>query len=117
MSTADGLTRAGVELGPLAADAERDFAKTDAAVVDPGALRADIDPGPITNGEVAEALAYDHSVVRVELTGRELRAVADESGFYSGPGDLDPVAASEMLLPHGRPVSAEVGAVASYLER
>ncbi len=121
-STEGGLTRAGGELGPLAADAERDFAKTDAAVVDPGALRADIDPGPITYGEVAEALAYDHPVVRVELTGRELRAFAEESGFYSGPADLDPnrtytVAASEMLLPQGRPVGTEVEAVASYLER
>ena len=121
-STESGLTRAGGELGRLAADAEREFAKTDAAVVDQGALRADIDPGPITYGEVAEALAYDHPVVRVELTGRELRAFADERGFYSGPAELDPnrtytVAASEMLLPHGRPVGTEVEAVASYLER
>jgi 5'-nucleotidase len=120
--TDTGLTRAGGELGRLAADAEREFAKTDAAVVNQGALRADIDPGPITYGEVAEALAYDHPVMRVELTGRELRAFAAESGFYSGPDDLDPgrtytVAASEMMLPHGRPVGTEVEAVASYLER
>lgn len=66
-STASGLTRAGGELGRLAADAERDFAKTDAAVVDPNRT-------------------------------------------YT-------VAASEMLLPHGRPVGTEVEAVASYLER
>jgi 5'-nucleotidase len=121
-STESGLTRAGGELGRLAADAERDFAKTDAAVVDQGALRADIEPGPITYGGVAEALAYGHPVVRVELTGRELRALADESGFYSGPAELDPnrtytVAASEMLLPEVRPVGTEAEAVASYLER
>jgi 5'-nucleotidase len=121
-STDTGLTRAGGELGRLAAGAEREFAKTDAAVVDPGALRADIDPGPITYGEVAEALAYDHPVVRVELTGRELRAFADQSGYYSGPADLEPnraytVAGSEMLLPHGRPVGTEVEAAAWYLER
>jgi 5'-nucleotidase len=121
-STDTGLTRAGGELGRLTADAEREFAKTDAAVVNQGALRADIDPGPITHGEVAEALAYDHPVMRVELTGRELRAFAAEDGFYSGPDDLDPgrtytLAASEMMLPHGRPVGTEVEAVASYLER
>jgi 5'-nucleotidase len=121
-NTGDTHTRARGQLGRLTADAERDFAKTDAAVVDQGALRADIDPGPITYGEVAEALAYNHPVVRVELTGRELRAFADESGFYSGPAELDPnrtytVAASEMLQPHGRPVGTEVEAVASYLER
>ena len=116
------LTRAGGELGRLAADAEREFARTDAAVVDGGALRADIDPGPITYAEVAEALAYDHPVMRIELTGRELRAFAAESGFYSGPADLEPdrtytVAATEMMLPHGRPVGTEVAALAAYLDR
>jgi 5'-nucleotidase len=121
-STDTGLTRAGGELGRLAADAEREFAKTDAAIVSHGALRADIDAGPITYAEVAEALAYDHSVMRVELSGRKLAAFAAEAGFYSGPERLDPdatytVAASEMMIPHGRPVGTEVEAVASYLDR
>jgi 5'-nucleotidase len=123
LGTSDtGLTRAGGELGRLAAEAERAFARTDAAVVNPGALRADIDPGPITYAEVAEALAYDHPVMRVELTGRRLRDFAEDAGFYSGPDQLDPdrtytVAASEMMLPHGRPVGTEVEAVAWYLGR
>jgi 5'-nucleotidase len=117
-----GLTRAGGELGRLIADAERELAGADAAVVSPGALRADIGPGPITYAEVAEALAYDHPVVRAELTGRELRALAAAAGFYSGPSELDPersysVAASEMLVPRGRQVGTEVEAVSGYLER
>jgi 5'-nucleotidase len=121
-STDTGLTRAGGELGRLAADAEREFARTDAAVVNRGALRADIDAGPITYADVAEALAYDHPVVRVQLTGRQLRDFAEDAGFFSGPSELDPdgtysVAASEMMLPHGRPVGTEVEAVAWYLER
>ena len=119
--TDTGLTRAGGELGRLTADAERDFAGTDAAVVDRGALRADIDPGPITYGEVAEALAYDHPVVRVKLTGRRLTEFARQAGFFSGPAELDPnrtytVAASEMMLPHGRPVGTEIEAMAWHLE-
>ncbi len=121
-STDTGLTRAGGELGRLAADAEREFARTEAAVVNRGALRADIAPGPITYGEVAEALAYDHPVVRMELTGRELEAFAADAGFFSGPSELDPdrtysVAASEMMMPHGRPVGTEVEALAWYLDR
>jgi 5'-nucleotidase len=119
--TDTGLTRAGGELGRLAAEAERELAGADAAVVSAGALRADIDPGPITYAEVAEALAYDHPVVRAELGGRELRALAAGTDFFSGPAQLDPratysVAASEMLLAHGRPVGTEVGAVARYLD-
>ena len=119
--TVDGLTRARGELGRLAAVAERRLAAADAAVVSRSALRADIGPGPVTYAEVAEALAYDHPVVRSQLTGRELRALADAAGFYSGPSELDPgrsysVAASEMLIPDGRPVGTEVEAVSRYLE-
>jgi 5'-nucleotidase len=121
-NTDTALTRVGGELGRLVADAEREFARTDAAVVNHGALRADIDAGPITYGEVAEALAYDHPVMRVELPGRELEALAARAGFYSGPERLDPnrtytVAASEMILPHGRRVGTEVEAVAAHLDR
>jgi 5'-nucleotidase len=121
-STDSPLTRAGGELGRLAAHAQREFAGTDAAVVNRGALRADIDPGPITYGEVAEALAYDHPVMRVELTGRDLEALTARSGFFSGPEQLVPdrlytVAATEMMLPHGRPVGTEVEAVSWYLQR
>jgi len=118
--TSHGFTRAGGELGRLAADAERDFAQADAAVVDPGALRADIDPGPVTYAEVAEALAYDHPVVRTLLTGGELRELRD-GRFYSGPSDIDPkrtyrVAASEMLL-RAHAIGTEVEALTSYLSR
>jgi 5'-nucleotidase len=116
------LTRAGGELGRLAADAEREFARADAAVVDPGAIRADIGPGPVTYAEVAEAFAYDHPVVRAQLTGRQLREVAGDGRFYAGPSELDPgrsytVAASEMLIPRGRRVGTEVEALAGYLAR
>jgi 5'-nucleotidase len=120
--TDTSLTRAGGELGQLVADAERVFAGTDAAVASGGALRADIGAGPITYAEAAEALAYDHPVVRTRLTGRELRELADEAGYFSGPSELEPgrtytVAASEMLVPRGRAVGREIEALASYLER
>jgi 5'-nucleotidase len=121
-STDAPLTRAGGELGRLAADAEREFARTDAAVVSPVALRADIGAGPITYAEVAEALGYDHPVMRATLTGRELQALAADGGFLSGPPELDAgrtytVAASELLMPRGRPVGTEVEALSWYLER
>ena len=59
-------------------------------MVDQGALRADIDAGPITYAEVCEALAYGHPVMRARLTGRELRGLAARGGFFSGPADIDP---------------------------
>jgi 5'-nucleotidase len=120
-STESGLARASGSLGRLAVKAQRAYAGTDAAVVSPGAVRADIDAGPITYAEVAEAFSYGHQVVRARMSGRELRALAEGRRFYSGPDRLDPdaiysVAASEMLLPGGRPVGTEVEALAEYLK-
>jgi 5'-nucleotidase len=114
------LTRSDGTLGRLAAEAERAFARTDAAVVEPGALRADIAAGPITYAEVAEALAYDHPLIRFELTGRELRTFGGKGAYVASSGELEPdhtytVAASEMIAPPGRPVGTEVDAMARYL--
>jgi len=120
-ATAGGLTRAAGDLGQLAADAERAFANADAAVVDPNAMRADIDAGPITYAEVCEAFAYGHPVMRARVTGTELRALADDA-FYSGPADIDPrrtytVAASQMTMDRGRALGSEADALAWYLQR
>ena len=91
-------------------------------MVNPGALRADIDAGPITYADVAEAFAYGHPVMRARITGRELRALAASGAYFSGPSDIDPdrtytVAASEMTMDRGRPLGSEADAVAWYLER
>jgi 5'-nucleotidase len=117
-----GMTRGGRELGQLVAEAERAFARADAAVVSPGALRADVDAGPITYADVAGVLAYDHPVMRFRMTGRELRGLARPGTYFAGPSALDPgtsysVAASELLVPRGRPVGTEVEAVAWHLTR
>jgi len=106
---------AGQETGSLvaiAARAQRRLAKADIAVVNEGSARAGVDSGPITYGELFEASAYEHQVVRMELTGRELRALQaqqtalepDVMLHWSGlPLVLDPrrtytVAANELLV-------------------
>jgi 5'-nucleotidase len=117
-----GLTRANGDLGRLVADAQRALARTDAAVVSPGALRADIDAGPITYADVAAVLAYDHPVMRFRMSGRELRRLARPGTYFAGPPELDPdtvysVAASELFVSRGRPVGTEVEAVDWHLTR
>jgi 5'-nucleotidase len=69
---------AGDETGSLvavAARAQRQLAKADIAVVNEGNSRASVDAGPITYDELFEASAYEHQVLRMELTGRELLAL------------------------------------------
>lgn len=131
-ATSMPLTRAGGELGRLAADAQRALAGAQLALVNPGSLRADVDAGPIAYEELFAAQAYDHPVLRVELTGREVRALLEQRTLYaSGPSEgdsLDPdatytVAVNELLatrpnFPRGRaasPVGTEVEALAAHV--
>ena len=72
------------------ASAEQAFARTDVGVVKPVSLRADIDAGPVTYGEVAEALAFDHPVVRVRMSGRRLRDMIEDGAYVAGPEELEP---------------------------
>ena len=62
-STETGLTRGSASSAGWRPRPSGSSCGVDAAVVDYGALRADIDLGPITYGEVAEAPAYDHPVM------------------------------------------------------
>ena len=50
----------------------------DFAFTNSGGLRADIDAGELTFGEVFEALPFDNTLVVVELTGAEVIQVLDE---------------------------------------
>ncbi len=127
------LTRANGRLGQLAADAQRAFAHTDLALVNPGSLRGDVDAGPIAYAELFEAQAYDHRLMRFELSGQAVLDLLDEHLYLSGPADgrsLDPaatysVAANELFASGGslpraaaesaRPVGTEVQALAWYL--
>jgi 5'-nucleotidase len=121
---------AGKESGSLvavAARAQRRLASADIAVVNEGNARASVNAGPITYSELFEASAYEHQILRMELTGREIRALqAQQTALdpdvmlqWSGlPLVLDPnrtytVAANELLvegtddfsvLQHGRHV-------------
>jgi 2',3'-cyclic-nucleotide 2'-phosphodiesterase (5'-nucleotidase family) len=116
------LTRSGGELGRLVAAAEQAFARTDMGVAKPVSLRSDIDAGPVTYGEVAEALAFDHPVVRVRMTGRELLELIEDEAYVAGPEELDPgaeysVAASELIGGAGKAVGTEPQALAWFLGR
>ncbi|WP_224364669.1 bifunctional metallophosphatase/5'-nucleotidase [Hyalangium versicolor] len=60
-------------LGDFIADSLREAARADAALVNPGGLRADIDAGPLTFGDVYEVLPFDNTVAIVTLSGEELK--------------------------------------------
>jgi 5'-nucleotidase len=128
------LTKGGGELAQLTAEAQRAHTGSDVGIVNPGSLRADIDAGPITYGEVFEALAYDHPLIRMRLTGERIASLIAKGGgrlAVAGPdGSLEPnatymVVANELLVssrafPPVDPAPSagtEVEALAGYLSR
>lgn len=60
------------ELGNLIADAQRAAMGTDFAFMNPGGIRADLDAGPITWGELFTIQPFGNSLVQMTLTGEQI---------------------------------------------
>ncbi len=66
-------------LGDLVADVLRKtVAGTQVAFTNSGGLRADLDPGPVTYGQVFDALPFENRIAVLQLTGAQLRAVLEQ---------------------------------------
>jgi 5'-nucleotidase len=61
-------------LGSLIADAQRDAAKGDVAVMNNGGIRASLDAGMATFGALFEVHPFGNTLVRITVTGRDLRS-------------------------------------------
>ncbi len=73
-------------LGDLCADAYRTSMGADAAFVNGGGIRANIDSGDITYGEIIAVHPYGNSICMIEATGQEILD-ALELGSCSYPGE------------------------------
>jgi 5'-nucleotidase len=141
-STDGPLTRANGRLGGLAAVAQRELAGTDVALVNPGSMRADLDPGPLRYEDLFAVHPYDFPLVRMELRGRVLIDLLaglrtegpDLDAYVAGPERIDPratytVSANEWMATGagfptlrdarklGEPLGSETQALVGYVER
>jgi 5'-nucleotidase len=72
------------ELGDLIADAQRAFpaeqgsTPVDFAFMNPGGIRADIEQGPVTYGELFAVQPFDNQVVTMDLTGAQIYTLLDQ---------------------------------------
>lgn len=64
-------------LGNLITDIMRETVGADVAVNNGGGIRASINEGPITVGEVYTVLPFDNTLVKLEVTGEDLLAVLE----------------------------------------
>ena len=73
----------GSPLGHFIADSQRYAMKTDFAFVNSGGIRADLDQGDITWGEVYTALPFGYRVVTMNLTGGQIKSVLEQQWMGS----------------------------------
>lgn len=75
------MRRSGDEygLGRLIADAQRNIAKTDVALVNNGGIRADLGAGVATYGDLFRVEPFQNRLLRVVVSGRALRAALERA--------------------------------------
>lgn len=66
-------------LGDLVTDIMREAVGADLAVNNGGGIRASINAGPITIGDIYTVLPFDNTLVKVQMTGRDLLAALEHS--------------------------------------
>ena len=104
-------------MGNLVADAIRTRYGTQIALVNSGGLRADIDPGPISYGEVFNVLPFGNQSVTLKLTGRQvLQALENGVSDVSGSaGRFAQVSGVYFTYDPARPVGQRV--VGAFLDK
>ena len=73
-----GFTKERGDLGRLVADAQRELARADMAVVNPGNMRASLSAGPVTYGALCAIEAYGHPVMTMRIAGSALPALLEQ---------------------------------------
>ena len=78
-------------IGNFIADAYRNAAKSDVALVNGGSIRADLtyNPGVLTKRDVLSILPFNNPIVKVEISGKTLREVL-EHGVARSAEDNEP---------------------------
>ena len=69
-------------LGSLIADAARLSAKADVGLHNPGGVRADLAGGQVSYADLHRVLPFDNAVVRLTLSGRQLRQLVSRTRSY-----------------------------------
>ncbi|WP_282142397.1 bifunctional metallophosphatase/5'-nucleotidase [Cytobacillus oceanisediminis] len=102
-------------LGNLIADSQRAAMNTDLAFINPGGIRADIDAGRVTWGNLYVVLPFSNQLVKMNLTGSQIRDILNQqwqpnttrilqvSGFTYSWNDRQPAGEKikDIYLPDG----------------
>jgi len=90
-------------LGALIAEARRNVARADFGLVRNGAIRADLPAGPATYARLAQVEPPGADLVRVTLTGAQLRSLLEQAVAGSGGPCVHFAGATVRYDPRARP--------------
>lgn len=81
------LRRQGNEfgLGRLIADAQRNIAKADVAIMNNGGIRADLPAGTVTYGDLYQVQPFQNRLLRLTVSGRVLLQALEQAVAGDGP--------------------------------
>ena len=95
-------------LGDLIAEAQRAAMGTQLAFMNPGGIRADLDAGDITWGEVFIIQPFGNSLVRMNLTGAQIYAVLEQQWLGQTSPKIMQIAGFEYTWDPTLPVGSRV---------
>jgi len=102
------LVRDGDEygLGRLVADAYRNMGKADVGLINNGGIRADLPGGPVSYGALFQVSPFQNRLVRVSLSGLDLRGVLEHA--LAGGAPAAHVAGIEVWFDPRKPVNQRI---------
>ncbi|HEX5631948.1 MAG TPA: 5'-nucleotidase C-terminal domain-containing protein, partial [Gemmatimonadales bacterium] len=66
-------------IGNFICDAMRADVGVDIAMQNPGGMRADLDAGPVTRGDVYAVMPFDNTIVTMDLTGEQVKLALEQA--------------------------------------
>ncbi len=96
-------------LGSLLCDIVREYTHTDIVVLNGGGIRAPIAKGPITTEDVLTVLPFGNDIVKLTLTGTQVREMLESSASRApGDGGFLQVSGVRFRIKSGKAVDIEV---------
>ena len=98
-------------LGDLIADAQREYAGAQIAFMNPGGIRADIQAGEVTYGELFTVQPFDNQVVRMELTGDQIYRLLEQQFRADGTSRILQVSGIKVTYNASNPAGQRITGV------
>jgi 5'-nucleotidase len=84
----DSATAGESALGDVIADAQRTYAGTTIAFTNPGGIRADVQSGEVTYGDLFAVQPFDNQLVKMELTGDQIYRLLEQQWQPQSDGSV-----------------------------